>query len=82
MTALDMDQGLIGLKDSRASLETIWKHCITATKAISMVGDMDWDLKRKPVDSKIIAIYGGKFAFYDQLKVLQHVWFLLTWLSG
>jgi hypothetical protein len=84
MTALDMDQGLIGIKGSRASLETIWKRYVTVTKAISMVGDMDWDLGRKPVDSEIIAVYGGKSAFYDQLKVLQHVRFftdMVEWLE-
>ena len=70
-----MDQGLIGVKGSRASLEVIWKRYITITRAISKVGEMDWDSGKKPVDSEIISVYGGKSAFYDQLKVLQHVQF-------
>ena len=26
-----------------------------------------------PVDSEIIAVYGGKSAYYEQLRILQHV---------
>ena len=73
MTSLGMDQGLIGVKGSRASLETTWKRYTAITKAISLVNDVDWESGKKPVDSEIIGVYGGKSAFYDQLKVLQHV---------
>ena len=73
MTTLDMDQGLVGMKGSRVSLEMIWKRYTTITKAISMVGDTEWELGKRPVDSEIIGVYTGKSAYYDQLKVLQHV---------
>jgi hypothetical protein len=73
MTALDMDQGLVGIKGSRASLETTWKRYTTITKAISKVCDTEWEKGMKPADSEIIAVYGGKSTYYDQLKVLQHV---------
>ncbi|KAF8799540.1 hypothetical protein BYT27DRAFT_7263843 [Phlegmacium glaucopus] len=74
MTALDMDQGLVGTKGSRSSIETIWKQYVTITKAISKVGDVDWVFgSKKPVDSEIISVYGGRSTFYEQSKVLQHV---------
>ena len=73
MTALDMDQGLVGAKGSRTSLETSWKRYTTITKAISNVGGYDWDRGKKPSDGEIIGVYSGKSAFYDQSKVLQHV---------
>ena len=73
MTALDMDQGLVGIKGSRTSLETSWKRYVTVTKAISKVGDIDWESGTKPTDSEIIGVYTGKSAYYDQTKVLQHV---------
>ena len=73
MTVLDMDPGLVGSKGSRTSLETTWKHYVTITRAISKVGDSDWEKGKKPADSEIIGVYIGKSAFYDQAKVLQHV---------
>jgi hypothetical protein len=73
MTALDMDQGLVGAKGSRTSIETAWKRYVTITKAISNVGGVDWDRGKKPADGEIIGVYSGKSAFYDQSKVLQHV---------
>jgi hypothetical protein len=73
MTALDMDQGLVGIKGSRPSLETSWKRYLTITRAISKVGDIDWELGRKPADGEIIGVYIGKSAYYDQVKVLHHV---------
>ena len=73
MTALDMDQGLVGLKGSRASLETLWKRYTTIIKAISKVGETDWEVGKKPADGEIIGVYRGKSAFYDQSKVLQYV---------
>jgi hypothetical protein len=73
MTALDMDQGLVGIKGSRPSLETTWMRYTTITRAISKVGDTDWDLGKKPADGEIIGVYVGKSAYYDQTKVLQHV---------
>ena len=73
MTALDMDQGLIGMKGSRASLETIWKRYTTIIRAIAMVGEIDWELGKKPAEGEIIGVYGGKSAYYDQSKVLQYV---------
>jgi len=74
MSALDMDRGLAGNKGSRSSLETIWKRYVTIMKAISQVGDVDWvSGSKKPSDSEIIAVYGGKSTFYEQAKVLQHV---------
>ncbi|KAF8797516.1 hypothetical protein BYT27DRAFT_7219171 [Phlegmacium glaucopus] len=74
MTALDMDQGLVGTKGSCSSIETIWKQYVTITKAISKVGDVDWVFgSKKPVDSEIISVYGGRSTFYEQSKVLQHV---------
>jgi hypothetical protein len=73
MTALDMDEGLVGIKGSRASLETLWKHYTTIIKAISKVGETDWEMGKKPADGEIIGVYGGKSAYYDQTKVLQYV---------
>jgi hypothetical protein len=73
MNALDMDQGLLGAKGSRSSLETIWKRYITIIKAITKVGELEWPPGKKPADSEVIAVYGGKSAFYEQVKVLQRV---------
>jgi hypothetical protein len=73
MTNLNMEQGLVGVKGSCASLEVIWKRYVTITKAISRVGEVDWELGKKPVEGEIIGVYCGKSAFYDQVKVLQHV---------
>lgn len=73
MTALDMDQGLVGVKGSRASLETIWKRYTTIIKAISMVNETEWEVGKKPAEGEIIGVYGGKSAYYDQSKVLQFV---------
>jgi hypothetical protein len=73
MNNLDMDQGLVGIKGSRPSLETSWKRYITITKAISKVGDANWDSGRKPSDGEIIGVYLGKSAYYDQLRVFHHI---------
>lgn len=73
MTALDMDKSLVNNKGSRVSLETIWKRYITILKAISRVGDIDWESGKKPTDSEVIGIYSSKSVFYDQSKVLQHI---------
>ncbi|KAF8811543.1 hypothetical protein BYT27DRAFT_6441316 [Phlegmacium glaucopus] len=74
MTALGMDQGLVGNKGSHASLETIWKRYLTIIRATSKVGDVDWVFgSKKPSDSEIISVYSGKSSFYEQAKVLQHV---------
>jgi len=73
MTTLDMDQGLISNKGSRVSLEITWKRYTTITKAISKVGEADWDLGKKPTNSEVISVYTSKSVFYDQVKVLQHV---------
>jgi hypothetical protein len=73
MSVLDMDQGLVSIKGSRVSLETIWKRYTVITKAISMVSNTDWEMGKKPTDSEVIGVYGSKSVFYDQLKVLQHV---------
>lgn len=73
MNALDMDQGLLGAKGSRASLETIWKRYLTVTKAIARVGDLEWAFGKKPADSEVIAIYSGKSMFYEQANVLKRV---------
>ena len=73
MTALNMDQGLMEIKGSRPSLETTWKRYITITKAISKVGEIDWDVGKAPADSEVIGVYVGKSAFYDQSRVLHHV---------
>ena len=73
MTALDMDKSLVSNKGSRVSLETIWKCYIEITKAISRVGDIDWELGKKPTDSEVIGIYSSKSVYYDHSKVLQHV---------
>jgi hypothetical protein len=72
MTKLDMDQGLVGRKGSRPSLEITWKRYIEITKAISKVGDAEWD-SGKPSEGEIIGVYLGKSAFYDQARVLKHV---------
>ena len=73
MTALDIDQGLVGKKGSQTTLEMTWKCYTTITKAISMVGSIEWELGKRSVDSEIIAVYGGKSAYYEQLRILQHV---------
>jgi hypothetical protein len=73
MTSLDMDQSLVSNKGARVSLETNWKRYITVIKAISKVGDIDWESGKKPTDSEVIAIYTSKSVFYDQSKVFQHV---------
>ena len=73
MNALDMDQGLVGAKGSHSSLETMWKHYVTIMKAITKVGELRWVSGRKPADSEVIGIYGGKSMFYEQVRVLQHV---------
>lgn len=73
MIALDMDQGLVGAKGSRASLETIWKRYITIIKATTRVGELEWAPGKKPADSEVISVYGGKSVFYGQVKVLQRV---------
>jgi hypothetical protein len=74
MTTLDMDKGLVGKKGSSSSLETIWKRYVAITKAISVVGDIDWvSGVKKPSQSEIISVYGGKSTFYEQSKVLQRV---------
>ena len=70
---LDMDQALISSKGTRVSLETIWKCYVAITKAISRVGETDWELGKKPTDSEVIGIYGSKSVYYDQAKVLQYV---------
>jgi hypothetical protein len=73
MTVLDMDQGLVGVKGSRSSLEVIWKRYAMIVEAVSKVNDVDWASGKKPADSEIISVYFGKSSFYDQSKVLQHV---------
>jgi hypothetical protein len=73
MTALDMDESLVSDKGSRVSLETTWKRYTTIIKAISMVGETDWESGKKPTDSEVIGIYSSKSVFYDGAKVLQHV---------
>lgn len=73
MTTLDMDQGLIPIKGSRASLETIWKRYVEITQAISKVSEADWESGKKPVDSEIISVYGGKSQYYGHQKVLKNV---------
>jgi hypothetical protein len=74
MTVLDMDKGIVGKKGSPSSLEMMWKRYVAITKAISVVGDVDWASGvKKPSQSEIISVYGGKSTFYEQSKVLQHV---------
>jgi hypothetical protein len=69
-----MDQGLVGKKGSISSLETIWKRYVAIMKATSITGDVDWESgTKKPSQSEIITVYGGKSTFYEQSKVLQHV---------
>jgi hypothetical protein len=67
------DEGLVSIKGSHASLETIWKRYTTIIKAISKVGETEWEVGKKPADSEIIGVYGGKSVYYDQSKVLQYV---------
>ena len=73
MNALNMDQGLVSAKGSRSSLETMWKRYVTIMKAITKVGELRWASGRKPADSEVIGIYGGKSMFYEQVRVLQRV---------
>ena len=73
---------MVGAKGACSSLETIWKCFITITKAIARVGKLEWALGKKPADSEVIAVYGGKSAFYEQGKVLQRVKLFPPWLSG
>jgi hypothetical protein len=73
MTKLDMDQGLVGIKGSRPSLEISWHRYLAVTKAISKVGEGEWEVGNKPSDAEIIGVYLGKSAYYDQAKVFQHV---------
>lgn len=74
MTALDMDKGLVSKKGSSSSLEVIWKRYVVITKAISAVGDIDWvSGLKKPAQTEIISVYGGKSTFYEQAKILQRV---------
>jgi hypothetical protein len=85
MSALDMDQGLVGNKGSRASIQIIWKRYVTIMKAISGVCDVDWGLGKKPSDGEIIGVYWGKSTFYEQVKVLKHVKChseMVDWLEG
>lgn len=73
MTTLDMDQGLVGKKGSISSLETIWKRYAAILKATSKIGDVDWESGKKPSQSDLISVYGGRSTFYEQAKVLQKV---------
>jgi hypothetical protein len=73
MTKLDMDQGLVGIKGSRPSLEISWHRYLAVTKATSKVGEAEWEAGNKPSDAEIIGVYYGKSAYYDQAKVFQHV---------
>jgi hypothetical protein len=73
MTKLEMDQGLVGIKGSRPSLEITWHRYLAVMKAISKVGEAEWEAGKKPSDAEIIGVYLGKSAFYDQARVLQHV---------
>ena len=80
-----MDQGLVSIKGARVSIETAWKRYTTITKAISRVGEVDWESGKKPTDSEVIGVYTSKSVFYDQLKVFQHVRRhpeMIEWLEG
>ena len=68
-----MDQSLVSNKGACVSLETNWKRYITVVKAISKVGNIDWESGKRPTDSEVIVIYTSKSVFYDQSKVFQHV---------
>ena len=69
-----MDKGLVGKKGSSSSLEMIWKRYVAINKATSILGDVDWvSGVKKPSQTEIISVYGGKSAFYEQAKVLQYV---------
>jgi hypothetical protein len=85
MTILDMDQGLVGTKGSRPSLEIMWKRYVVITEAIVKAGSVDWvSGSKKPADTEIISVYASKSSFYDQSKVLQHVKLfpdMLEWLE-
>jgi hypothetical protein len=74
MTALEMDKGLVGKKGSTSSLEVIWKRYAAITKAFSIAGDIDWASGvKKPSQTEIISVYGGKSTYYEQSKILQQV---------
>ena len=49
------------------------KQYVTIIRAISKVGEVEWDSEKKPVDGEIIGVYTSKSPFYHQMKVLQHV---------
>ena len=76
-----MDQGLISAKGSRSSIETIWKRYITILRAITRVGELEWAVGKKPTDSEVIGVYGGKSTFYEQ-EFFNVSNFIPTWLSG
>ena len=82
MNALDMDQGLVGAKGSCSTLEIIWKCYTTIMKTITKVGELKWALEKKPTDSEVIGVYGGKSTFYEQVRVLHVSNFILLWLNG
>jgi hypothetical protein len=74
MTALDMDMGLVGKKGAPSPLELIWKRYVAITKAISVVGDIDWESGvKKPSQTELMSVYGGKSTFYEQQKILHQV---------
>ena len=74
MTTLDMDKNLVGKKGSPSSLEMIWKRYVAINKATSIIGNVDWVLGvKKPSQTEIITVYGGKSTFYKQAKVLQYI---------
>ena len=74
MTMLDMDQGLVSTKGSSSSLEVIWKQYVAITKALSILGDVDWTSGvKKPSQGEIMSIYVGRSTFYEQSKVLHRV---------
>ena len=50
------------------------KTSVAINKATSIVGDVDWVLGvKKPSQTEIITVYGGKSTFYKQAKVLQYI---------
>lgn len=74
MTTLGMDDSLVNKKGSSSSLETIWKRYAAIQKALSEVGDVDWESGvKKPSPSEIVSVYGGRSTFYEQAKVLHEV---------
>jgi hypothetical protein len=47
---------------------------VAVTKAISISGDVDWvSGGRKPSQTEIISVYGGKSTYYEKSKILQRV---------